>query len=135
MSIIAPITSAVKPVSAHTVKPKRSPRQSCGPQTPNPVQPIMCGSCIFRQDGKQAELSPGRLDAIRAYLIEATPHECHYPQTHGQNKHIVCRGGRDYQLMIWHRMGLIAAPTDEALHEKMVSLGIWQDAAESEAAK
>jgi hypothetical protein len=85
--------------------------------------PSQCPSCIFRTDGHQAELRPGRLDEIRAYLIAGAPHACHWPQTHGGPRR-ACRGGRDFQLQCWHRMGMIPEPTDAALAEAMRSYGL-----------
>jgi hypothetical protein len=75
---------------------------------------------VFREDGRQCQLRPGRLDEIRAYLIGGTPHLCH----HAPENRFACRGGRDYQLMIWHRLGMISAPTDGALAEAMRGLGL-----------
>jgi hypothetical protein len=67
-----------------------------------------CASCIFRTDGKQVELRPERMAEIQIYLSQGTNHECHKTQ-------LVCRGGREYQAIIWHRMGLIPEPTVEAI--------------------
>ncbi len=66
-----------------------------------------CATCIFREDG--LELAPGRLEEIQLYLLQGQQHICH---THDDQ---ACRGGRDLQLQIFSRLGLIAAPTDEAL--------------------
>jgi len=65
-----------------------------------PVQPAQCGSCIFREN---------------------------HPEAEGRRKTIICRGGRDWQLQVWHRIGLNEAPTDEAQTVKMVALGLWQE--------
>jgi len=51
---------------------------------------------------------------------------CHGPDLQGKKSNIVCRGGRDFQLQIWHRMGMIDEPTDEALEKNMVALGLWE---------
>ena len=89
---------------------------------PPECQPRMCKSCIFREDGKAVELRPGRLDEIRAYLLTGTTHYCHQPAMTGSDKEIACRGGRDYQLTIWSRMGIIAGPTDAALAAAMAAM-------------
>ena len=49
------------------------------------------------------------------------------PEAEGRRRTVICRGGRDWQLQVWHRMGLITAPTDEALTAKMVALGLWRE--------
>jgi hypothetical protein len=87
-----------------------------------PVRQTMCRTCIFRRDGNQVDLRPGRLDEIQAYLVKGTPHVCHTPASgtpRGSAGDYHCRGGRDWQLTMWYRMGLISAATDEALEEAM----------------
>jgi hypothetical protein len=99
---------------------------SQGPQPPRPVQPQMCGTCPFRTDGKAVDLAPGRLDEIKRYLMAGTPHICHHDALHErQETGILCRGGRAFQLQIWHRMGWIEEETDAALHRRLAELGIW----------
>lgn len=93
---------------------------------PTPVMPKQCKTCIFRRDGNETMLRPERLGEIQAYLIQGVPHLCHTPQVTGTNEEIACRGGRDYQLHIWSRLGMISAPTDEALAEAMKQVGIKQ---------
>lgn len=79
----------------------------------HPAMPRQCATCIFHEDGNQVALRPGRLAEIQAYLIRGTNHVCHTDDRRA------CRGGRDYQLTIWHRMGMIPAPTDAALDAAM----------------
>lgn len=90
---------------------------------PVPVMPEQCKSCIFRHDGNEVELRPERLAEIQAYLLQGTPHLCHTPQMNGGPDR-ACRGGRDFQLQCWARMGIIAEPTDEALAEAMRKAGV-----------
>ena len=110
-------------------RPRRemSVKAGASAKAPPPVQPAQCGSCIFREDGNQVELAPGRLDKIKTYLLRGTAHRCHHPEAEGCRKIVICRGGRDWQLQAWHRMGLIVAPTDEALTARMVELGLWRE--------
>jgi hypothetical protein len=92
-----------------------------------PVRAHQCASCIFRYDGNQVELRPDRLADIQGYLIRGRTHLCHEPDAKGRRDALACRGGRDFQLQIWHRLGLLPEPTDEALRAKMVGLGLWED--------
>jgi len=105
--------------------PKTYIRSASKRKTPKPVAEKMCGSCIFRSDGNQANIRPGRLDEIRTYLLNGKAHQCHGPQIKGKRTSIVCRGGRDYQLQVWSRMGLITEATDEALEDTMRKLGLF----------
>lgn len=59
-----------------------------------------CRTCIFREDGSQLELAPGRLDEIKKYLAGSSSHECHI-----SNK--TCYGGLEYQAMAMHQIGII----------------------------
>jgi hypothetical protein len=60
----------------------------------------MCKTCIFREDGNQLELEPGRLDQIKAYLIGSSSHVCHTTEK-------TCYGALTFQAQIFHRMGWI----------------------------
>jgi hypothetical protein len=65
-----------------------------------------CSTCIFRDN--QA-VTPQRMTEIREYLIAGTTHICH----HSKDK--ACRGGRQYQAVMWYRLGIIKYPTIKAL--------------------
>jgi hypothetical protein len=80
------------------------------------AMPVMCHSCIMRQYEHALHLNPGRLNEIMAYTLRGQTHLCH------NNPHCACRGMRDYQLKLWHRMGIIESPTDEALQKKFNEL-------------
>lgn len=86
------------------------------------VMPAQCATCVFRTDGNAIDLKPGRVEQIKAYLINGTSHICHagghVRGSRGKGPRLACRGGRDWQLQIWHGMGILDAPTDEALEAK-----------------
>lgn len=47
-------------------------------------------------------------------LIEASQ-TCHSTGVvHGKSDTHLCRGARDFQIQIFHRLGVISSPTDEA---------------------
>jgi hypothetical protein len=79
-----------------------------------------CSTCIFRE-GNPMHLSPGRLGEIQGSLLEGNSHVCHHSP--GGRK-LACRGGRDYQVTIWHRLGWIDDATDEALAAAMRREGL-----------
>lgn len=88
---------------------------------PQGTRPEQCRSCIFQSDGNQVELRPDRLAEIQRYLLKGNTHVCHT----GQDRvTLACWGGRDFQLTMWYRMGLIPEPTDAALAEAMTGLGL-----------
>ncbi len=87
-----------------------------------PAMATMCATCIFRTDGNRAQIRPQALAEIQDYLIRGTTHRCHEADDH-RNK-MACRGGRDFQLMIWARMGILPEPTDEALEKMMLEKGM-----------
>lgn len=84
------------------------------------VMPVQCETCIFRD--VQHFVSPARLQVIKNYLIAGERHVCHKPSS--MRNDVACRGGRNLQLLIWHRMGFIDAPTDDALYAAMESEGV-----------
>lgn len=63
-----------------------------------------CKTCIFHTDGNQVELSPGRIDEIKAYLIGSSSHQCH-------TTNLTCYGALEYQADIFHRLKWIPEPT------------------------
>lgn len=79
----------------------------------NPPRSVQCETCIFRPESEKL-LRPGRLAEIQAYLLRGVTHICHHGLAR-KKKRYACRGGRDFQLTIWHRLGIIAEPTDESL--------------------
>ena len=82
-----------------------------------------CATCPFRHqsDGGLA-LSAEKMTEVYIYLLGGTNHLCHSDR----DDSTICRGGRNYQLTIWHRLGWIASPTDEALAEAIVTAGQTQ---------
>ena len=82
------------------------------------VNQSQCSTCPFLRTGLQ--LDPDKMVEIYSYLSEGQNHFCHSDETN----HTVCRGGRDYQLNLWYRLGIIAAPTDQALSEAMAQRGL-----------
>lgn len=77
-----------------------------------------CESCPFHRGG--LDLGQEKMAEITGYLLAGQNHMCHSDQAHKT----VCRGGRQYQLEVWHRRGIISAPTDEALAAAMRACGI-----------
>jgi hypothetical protein len=85
-----------------------------------PVRKEQCATCVFRPECDGGiHLSPGRRAEIQEYVIKGTNQICH----HDDNK-TICRGGRDYQLELWYRMGIIKEPNEEALAEAMKAAGV-----------
>ena len=74
-----------------------------------PVMVSQCSSCPFREDG-DIEL---RNAVLSRTLLQASQ-VCHHPRLHGKKETHLCRGSRDFQLVLLHRMGFLAEPTDEA---------------------
>lgn len=70
-----------------------------------------CKSCIFRTDGKQLILSPGRMAEIQAYLgTGQSSHICHTTEK-------TCYGALEYQATIFYRMGFIPEESVKSLLE------------------
>lgn len=82
------------------------------------INKIPCKSCPFTENG--LKLHPDKLTEIQGYLISGTNHFCHQDKSN----QTVCRGGRDYQLKIWFKMGIISEPTHESLIITMRRMGV-----------
>ena len=86
---------------------------------PCPVMASKCATCPFREGG-DIEL---RNRVLQRTILQASQ-ICHHQALSGRKQTHLCRGARDEQLTILHRMGLIAEPTDAAFAETSARFGI-----------
>ena len=73
-----------------------------------PVMKARCATCPFLVDPKLAA-------QVQQRMLSGSQlcHSTGWPQsTH------LCRGARDFQLVIFHRLGYLEAPTDDAWEQK-----------------
>jgi len=79
-----------------------------------PIMPQMCSSCPFNKHGHlqtRAQVEQ-RVLTIGSQTCHSTGAKYGKPDTH------LCRGGRDFQLQCFYRMGFLEAPTDEAWEKR-----------------
>lgn len=82
---------------------------------PNKVMPSHCKSCVLRPDiSKRIPLADGRLAEIEMNALNGINQICH----HGKDN-TLCRGVRNFQLDIFHKLGIIKEPTDACLLQTM----------------
>lgn len=93
-----------------------------------PLMPAMCATCPFRE-GVAKKYSQLRATLSVSALREAS-RICHstgkdnaFHADTGKPERL-CRGARDLQLTYFHRIGFIAAATDEAWAAKCRELGL-----------
>lgn len=73
-----------------------------------PVMKTKCVTCPFGPNGdRQVRTS------VESRLLQASQN-CHHPRAKGKRETHLCRGARDWQLQVMHRLGVIAEPTDQA---------------------
>jgi hypothetical protein len=90
-----------------------------------PLMAKMCATCPFRDGSKYEAL---KLDLSISALSEAS-RICHSTGSNNGINHrtgkppMLCRGARDLQLRVFHSIGFIEAPTDEAWQKKRNELG------------
>lgn len=85
-----------------------------------PVMKKKCKTCPFNEEHEgQSEIA----NMVRGRCLQVSQ-ICHHPSLHGKKETHLCRGGRDVQLNIFHKMGFIDQPTDEAWAEKRRELGV-----------
>lgn len=78
------------------------------------VRKTCCLSCPFRIDPATGrEQNPYLVGRVTPKLFDASQ-RCHHPRLHGVREFELCRGARNWQLMIFHRLGFLESPTDEA---------------------
>ena len=88
---------------------------------PYNVMKSCCKTCVNHPDlSKRIDLADGRLCEIKANAMRGINQICHHSSVDGGN--MICRGIRDYQITMFHRMGLIKHPTDECLLSTMESV-------------
>lgn len=71
-----------------------------------------CRSCPFAEGGDVTL----RNNVMSRVLLQASQ-ICHHPRMHGKKETHLCRGARDEQLTLLHRLGFLAEPTDKAFKE------------------
>lgn len=83
-----------------------------------PVMKQRCGTCPFNksEDGKVADSK--LVNRIQNTILKEGSQICHHPRLSGKDETHLCRGARDFQLDIFHKIGLLKTPTDDCWNEK-----------------
>ena len=81
--------------------------------------PAKCSTCPFGPSGDR-QLAAAVLDRT---LFQSSQ-ICHHPRLAKKKETHLCRGQRDEQLTLLHRMGLIEEPTDAAFAQRSRELGV-----------
>jgi hypothetical protein len=86
---------------------------------PNNVMPRKCATCPWRGDGQGVELGEFGYEALVYQVMHDSNQFCHAPALSGQPEERICRGARDLQLIVFHKLGVLKEPTDEAWREAL----------------
>ena len=93
-----------------------------------PVRTTMCASCPYRE-GSPTEFL--KLTLLENQLNPQSGHTtiCHSTGNNPTIKAVnvpekLCRGARDFQIKLFHSIGFIDAPTEEAWNAKRRELGV-----------
>lgn len=91
------------------------------------VQAEMCATCPWREGSPYAYLVP----MLSASAFREASRICHSTGTNAimrtTKREQLCRGARNAQLNLFHKMGFLSAPTDAAWIAKCAELGIAPD--------
>lgn len=89
-----------------------------------PVCKTMCETCPFKKGSPYANLAPSLTESAMtvARICHSTGSNAINART-GKPEH-VCRGARQVQLQMMHRLEVIAEPTDEAWNAERVRIGM-----------
>ena len=84
------------------------------------VNKVKCPTCPFGDNGcRQVRAS------VEKRIVSEASQTCHHTGSiHGKPDTRLCRGARDFQLELFHRMGFLDEPTDEAWDAKRKELGV-----------
>lgn len=86
-----------------------------------PVMRTKCPTCPFNYNG-DIEIA----NSVRERCITKGSQICHHPKLHGKKETHLCRGARDYQLMIFHRIGFLETATDDAWNKAVKQIKLKQ---------
>jgi hypothetical protein len=79
-----------------------------------PVMKGKCPTCPFNKDEKGRDAVPDIADMVRRRCLTEASQICHHPRLHGKKEDHLCRGARDFQMEIFHRIGFLSEPKDSA---------------------
>lgn len=83
-----------------------------------PVMKSKCPTCPFNKDENGRDAVPDIADMVRRRGLTEASQICHHPRPHGKKEDHLCCGARDFQLKVFHRLGLLDTPTEEAWENK-----------------
>ena len=87
-----------------------------------PVMAKQCRTCVFATDKEGRWVNPELAHMVENRMLTCSQ-ICHAPRLHGKSETHLCRGTRDRQIELMHRMGFLLEPTDEAWEAKRKELG------------
>lgn len=88
-----------------------------------PVMKSKCPTYPFNEDENGSERSPDVVAIVKNRCLTTASQICHHPKLKGKKQDHLCRGARDFQLQIFHRLGFLDDQTDDAWARKMEELG------------
>ncbi len=92
------------------------------PSDPNDVMEAMCSTCPWREDNGVLHEDPGTKNYLKSSVLNTSNQLCHSPAWQGKPETRICRGARNYQLTVFHGMGFLPEPTDQAWADKLSAI-------------
>ena len=87
-----------------------------------PVMRAPCATCPFRADRRGRHPDPKLVEKILGRTLSQASQICHHPTLSGKEQTHLCRGARDFQIAMFHRLGVLDAPTEEAWERRRQAL-------------
>jgi len=78
-----------------------------------PVRKTQCSTCVFKKLPNGDWFNPELAQLVEGRILSCSQ-ICHHPRLHGKKETYLCRGTRDRQIELLHRMGFLPEPTNEA---------------------
>ena len=78
-----------------------------------PVNKGKCATCPFRTDTRGRYPDSQLVSKVQQTALNQGSQICHHHELVGKEPSHLCRGARDFQLKIFHSLGILDTPTDD----------------------
>jgi hypothetical protein len=91
---------------------------------PLDVMETKCSTCPWRVDNGVLCEDVATKDCLKSSVLTVRNQLCHSPAWIGMPETRICRGARDYQLQVFHRIGFLSEPTDQSWADKLSDIRV-----------
>lgn len=89
---------------------------------PNNVQVKQCVTCPWADTADRLKLSGKEMESLMRMVLTEANVRCHHAAFLGKSEQKICRGARNFQLQIFHSLGVLESPTDRCWAETLTAI-------------